>query len=111
MEEVEMEVKEVDIAALAGARQSGAVVLDVREDYEYEQAHVPGVTWIPLGDLAGRLGEVPPGEPVYVICASGNRSKTGARILESSGRVAVSVAGGTGAWLRAGHPVERGYSA
>ena len=101
-------MKEVDIATFARAWEAGAPVLDVREDHEYVQAHVPGAQWIPLGDLSGRLAEVAHGETVYVICASGNRSKRGAEILESSGRSAVSVAGGTKAWLRAGHPASRG---
>ncbi|WP_139000306.1 rhodanese-like domain-containing protein [Rhodococcus zopfii] len=101
-------MKEVDTATFARAWESGAAVLDVREDYEYAEAHVPRATWIPLGELPARLAEVPQGEIVYVICASGNRSKHGARIAEAAGREAVSVAGGTSAWLRAGHPVERG---
>ena len=101
-------MKEVDIATFACAWEAGAPVLDVREDHEYVQAHVPSAQWIPLGDLSARLAEVAHGETVYVICASGNRSKRGAEILESSGRSAVSVAGGTNAWLRAGHPASRG---
>ncbi|WP_067853667.1 rhodanese-like domain-containing protein [Nocardia shimofusensis] len=104
-------MKEIDTVNFARAWESGATVLDVREDYEYAQAHVPGTTWIPLGQLPDRLADVPPGEIVYVVCASGNRSKQGARILESAGRAAVSVAGGTAAWLRAGHPVEHGLAA
>ncbi|MBF6354528.1 rhodanese-like domain-containing protein [Nocardia higoensis] len=104
-------MKEIDTVAFARAWESGAAVLDVREDFEYAQAHVPRTVWIPLGQLAERLADVPSGEIVYVICASGNRSKQGARILESAGRTAVSVAGGTAAWLLAGHPVERGLTA
>ncbi len=70
---------EVDTAALIQAWESGAPVLDVREDYEYIQGHVPGAQLIPLPELSARVGEVSPGETVYVICASGNRSKRGAR--------------------------------
>ncbi len=57
------------------------------------------------------MGEVLPGGTVYVICASGNRSKRGATILESAGRAAVSVAGGASAWLHAGQEVRRGAAA
>ncbi|AFM18691.1 Rhodanese-related sulfurtransferase [Mycolicibacterium chubuense NBB4] len=101
-------VQEVDIATLARAWESGAPVLDVREDHEFAQAHVPRAQWIPLGELPARVGEVPADTTVYVICASGNRSKRGAEILEDSGRSAVSVAGGTKGWIRAGHPAESG---
>lgn len=101
-------MKEVDISALARAWEAGAPVLDVREDDEFVRAHVPRAQWIPLGELPARVAEVPAEETVYVICASGNRSKRGAEILEASGRSAVSVAGGTKGWLQAGHPVDRG---
>lgn len=103
-------VKEVDIMTLARAWESGAPVLDVREDYEFAQAHVPGAQWIPLGDLAARVAEVATDATVYVICASGNRSKRGAEILEEAGRSAVSVADGTKGWIRAGYPAEPGHS-
>ncbi|WKN60393.1 rhodanese-like domain-containing protein (plasmid) [Rhodococcus opacus] len=102
---------EVDTAALIHAWESGAPVLDVREDYEYIQGHVPGAQLIPLAELPARVGEVPPADAVYVICASGNRSKRGAEILESAGRPAMSVAGGTRAWLSAGQAVRRGPTA
>ncbi|SUE16763.1 sulfurtransferase, rhodanese related [Rhodococcus gordoniae] len=101
-------MEEVDTVALITAWESGAPVLDVREDYEYIRGHVPGARSIPLPELSARVGEVPPGETVYVICASGNRSKRGAEILESAGRSAVSVAGGTRAWVSAGREVRRG---
>lgn len=101
-------MREIDIEAFSDAWASGAPVVDVREDYEYEQAHVPGALWIPLGELGSRLAEISEAEIVYVICASGNRSLVGADILVSAGRRAVSVAGGTGAWLRSGHSGERG---
>ncbi|KMO67291.1 MAG: rhodanese-like domain-containing protein [Mycolicibacterium rufum] len=101
-------VQEVDIATFARARESGAPVLDVREDHEFSRAHVPGAQWIPLGELPARVAEVPAGTTVYVICASGNRSKRGAEILQESGRSAASVAGGTAGWIRAGHPAESG---
>ncbi|WP_026061519.1 rhodanese-like domain-containing protein [Rhodococcus rhodochrous] len=102
---------EVDTAALIQAWESGAPVLDVREDYEYIQGPVPGAQLIPLPELSARVSEVSPGETVYVICASGNRSKRGAEILESAGRPAVSVAGGTRAWVTAGREVRRGPTA
>ena len=101
-------MKEIDIATFADAWKACAPVVDVREDYEYVQAHVPGAQWIPLGELSARVAEVPDGDMVYVICASGNRSLYGADILSSAGRRAVSVAGGTGAWLRSGNPAEKG---
>ncbi|MDO5683348.1 MAG: rhodanese-like domain-containing protein [Propionibacteriaceae bacterium] len=101
-------MQEVTIADLAAARLTGAVVVDVRETDEYVEAHVPGAIHIPLGLLPHRLDEVPDGEPVYVICHSGVRSQYGAQVLAAAGRTALSVAGGTSAWIHARHPVQTG---
>lgn len=101
-------MNEVDTATFARAWAAGAPGVDVREVHEYAQVHVPGARLIPLGELGSRLTEVPAGEMVYVICAAGNRSLTGAQLLTAAGRRAVSVAGGTGAWVRAGRPAEWG---
>jgi len=89
------------------------VVLDVREQNEYEDAHVPGVLHIPISVLMDRLGEVPVGEPVYVICAVGGRSAQVVDYLDRSGSEiqAINVAGGTVAWQRAGLPTDAGSSA
>ena len=99
---------EVDLAAFAVAYASGVVVIDVREADEYVAGHVPGARLVPLGRLSQHLGGVPRDQRVYVICASGNRSKAAASLMERAGIDAVSVAGGTGAWQRAGKPVTFG---
>jgi rhodanese-related sulfurtransferase len=101
-------MREVDLAAFAAAHGKGAVVIDVREPAEYVSGHVPGARLMPLGRLPQHLGELPRDRRVYVICASGNRSKTAAELLARAGIDAVSVAGGTGGWHSAGKPVSRG---
>jgi rhodanese-related sulfurtransferase len=103
--------REVDLSTFAAAHRAGAAVIDVREPVEYADGHVPGAVLVPLGQVAGRAGELPRGVPVYVICASGNRSLTAAKVLVRAGVDAWSVAGGTGAWQRAGGPVLRGARA
>jgi rhodanese-related sulfurtransferase len=104
-------MREVDLAVFAAAHRGGAVLIDVREPVEYVAGHVPGATLAPLGDLPEHAAGLPRAVPVYVICASGNRSLAAADYLARAGVDAWSVAGGTGAWLRAGHPVVRGRSA
>lgn len=86
------------------------IVVDVREAGEYVQGHLPGALLIPLGQLPLRKGEVPSGGTVYVICRSGNRSKVGASVLEAAGLDALSVDGGTMAWIASGQPVVTGQS-
>jgi rhodanese-related sulfurtransferase len=104
-------MREVDLAGFAAAHRGGAVVIDVREPFEYVSGHVPGAALVPLGRLAAFTADLPREVPVYVICASGNRSLAAADYLARAGVDAWSVAGGTGAWLRAGHPVVRGRRA
>src|SRR5660397_93289 len=98
---------EIDIEQFAADRPSGAV-LDVREREEYAAGHVPGALLIPMGLLASRMPELDRARPVYVICASGNRSLAMTDLLRVAGFNAYSVAGGTSAWARSGRPVEGG---
>jgi len=97
---------EVTIDDLADAISHGAYVLDVREQEEYDEAHVPGVVLIPLGELEQRIDEVEDGSRVFVICRSGARSLKGAEILEANGIDCVSVAGGTLGWIASGRPTD-----
>ncbi|MEV7236640.1 rhodanese-like domain-containing protein [Streptomyces sp. NPDC051020] len=101
-------MREVDLDVFAAAWAEGALVLDVREPDEYRAGHVPGARLAPLSVLAAAAGEVPRGRPVYVICASGNRSQWAAERLAAVGAGAVSVAGGTSGWARTGHPLVTG---
>ncbi|MBC7442620.1 MAG: rhodanese-like domain-containing protein [Ramlibacter sp.] len=83
------------------------LIIDVREPYEYDSAHVDGVTLIPLGELVQRAAEVPRQGPVYLICAAGARSAQAAAFLAGQGVTAVNVTGGMTAWQQAGLPVSR----
>jgi len=69
---------EIDPDAFAVAHAAGVVVIDVREAAEYAAGHVPGARLAPLGRLASVVPQLPRAQRVYVICASGNRSKTAA---------------------------------
>lgn len=100
------DVPEIDVAGLAEARAAGAPLIDVREPDEYAEAHAPGAVLIPLGQLPDRVAEVPADGTVYVICRSGGRSAKAVAHLRQQGIDAVNVAGGTLAWIEAGHPVD-----
>jgi rhodanese-related sulfurtransferase len=101
-------MREVPLVAFAAAHSDGAIVVDVREPGEYVGGHVPGATLVPMGQLSSRVHELPKDMPVYLICASGNRSLAMTNVLVRAGYDAYSVIGGTGAWTRAGHPVVMG---
>ncbi|MEL7206793.1 MAG: rhodanese-like domain-containing protein, partial [Actinomycetota bacterium] len=102
-----MEIPEIDVEELARRRQQGAPLLDVRQPEEFEEARVPGAVLVPLDQLPDRLDEVPDGD-LLVICKMGGRSAKAVEFLASQGRDATNVAGGTMAWIDAGHPVDRG---
>ena len=79
--------------------QDKHVLIDVREPSEFAAGHVKGAVNVPLGQLANRLGEFDPCAETYVICQSGHRSVTGAKLLMKAGFTHVySVKGGTSAW-------------
>jgi rhodanese-related sulfurtransferase len=101
---------EVDLATFAEAHLAGASVLDVRNPDEYEAGHVPGAKLIPLTELNARQEEIPDGDPIYVICASGGRSLTATKAMLGAGYAAVSVAGGTKGWIEQGRPVVTGMA-
>ena len=99
-------VPEIDQNTFADRLSDGAHVVDVRESREYRPGHVPGAVNIPLSILPVRIDEVPRDRPVLVICQSGGRSAQATELMRSVGIDAHSVAGGTGAWIEAGRPVE-----
>ena len=80
--------------------------LDVREQDEWDAAHIPNTVLIPLGQLQSRLAEVPKDKAIVVVCRSGNRSKSGRDILLGAGYTNVtSMTGGIKDWTAQGYPV------
>lgn len=102
--------REVTQEAFSAAWADGGLVVDVREADEYAAGHVPGARLMPLRSVPTHCGELPADRPVFVICASGNRSKSAADWMTSRGVDAYSVAGGTLAWARGGRPIATGSS-
>jgi sulfur-carrier protein adenylyltransferase/sulfurtransferase len=102
------ESAEVSPKAASGALQNGgAVLIDVRQQSEYDEVHIPGAILIPLATLPSRLGEIPADREIYVHCHMGGRSARAVDYLRASGRPnAYNVSGGIEAWEVAGLPVE-----
>ena len=74
-------------------------LLDVREPFEHDIAHLNGAVQIPLGQLGERLSEVPRNKMIAVHCKSGGRSAKAAAQLREAGFTDVhNVAGGINAW-------------
>lgn len=101
---------DIDIDRFAAVvEKGGADVLDVRTPEEFATGHVPGARNVPIEGLDPAdpvLQSHDRAQPLYVICASGNRSSKAADELASAGFVTVNVQGGTRAWTAKGLPVE-----
>jgi rhodanese-related sulfurtransferase len=83
----------------------GAVLLDVREQYQWASGHLPAARNIPVGTLGRRLAEVPADRPVIAVCHTGLRSSRAARLLGHHGYEAYTLRGGMTAWSNVGLPV------
>ena len=82
-------------------------VLDVRNDDEWSEGHLPAALNIPDGELTNRVSEVAGEDEIACMCGSGYRSTVAASVLERAGRERVfNVRGGMAAWHAAGLPVE-----
>ncbi|MDM8520770.1 rhodanese-like domain-containing protein [Anaerolineales bacterium HSG6] len=83
------------------------IILDVREDWEYTNGHIPGSTLIPLGELPGRISELPTDKTIVIVCHSGARSHNAVGFLQQQGVSDIhNMLGGIVAWERAGYEVE-----
>lgn len=103
---------EVTAVALAQELSGGAppVLVDVREQWEYDLAHVAGSRLVPLAELPARLGELPASASLVTVCHHGMRSERAAALLRRAGFARVrSLAGGVDAWAQGVDPAMRRY--
>ena len=100
---------EVNVQTVAEVKdRTDVTVLDVREQWEYDEGHIPGVVLIPLGEIPNRLSEIPTDKTVIVTCRSGNRSAQAVDFLRQNGFDNVhNMLGGIVAWQQAGYEVVR----
>jgi len=85
-----------------------AVLLDVREQHEWDAGHAPQARHLAMSELAGRIDEVPNDVPVICVCHGGGRSSSVAMALHQAGYNAFNMRGGMVAWHAAGLPVVDG---
>jgi glyoxylase-like metal-dependent hydrolase (beta-lactamase superfamily II)/rhodanese-related sulfurtransferase len=99
-------VQRLDVPALHN-RGNEVQVLDVREDSEWQEGHIPGAVHTPYHDIDHLPEGLDAEEPVAVICTSGQRSALAASLLLRLGaRQVIHVAdGGVGTWARQGWPM------
>ena len=98
-------VPQADIADVPSTLDESVVLLDVREDDEWQRGHAPGARHIPMGQIPARLDDIDPAAKLYVVCGVGGRSQRVAQYLAQNGYAPVNVSGGMVAWAGAGRPV------
>ena len=100
------QVPEVQVADLAARRDAGEdpLVIDVREQSEWDEGHIPGAVHVPRGNLESRImGVARPDQEIILSCASGNRSLLAGITLREMGFENVSsLAGGFQRWKQSG---------
>lgn len=101
----EFEVAQADMASVPAAFGESVVLLDVREDDEWQRGHVAGAQHIPMGEVPARIAEIDPDATLYVVCHAGGRSQRVAQYLVRNGYAPINVTGGMLAWAGAGRPV------
>lgn len=95
------------LEAMALLERGEVQLIDVREPWEYEEAHIPGCCLIPMGEVPARLGEIRRDVPAVVYCRSGVRSgKVVALLREAGFDQALNLKGGILAWANAQLPTE-----
>jgi rhodanese-related sulfurtransferase len=97
---------EVSAAEAKQIIESGAQVVDVRTDVEYEAGHIPAARHVPVADVQRESSGLAKDQPVILYCRSGNRSAPVADAFTASGWDAHSIEGGLIAWHEAGLELE-----
>jgi molybdopterin/thiamine biosynthesis adenylyltransferase/rhodanese-related sulfurtransferase len=110
LKQVKASIAETTVDHLKQQRPS--VLIDVREGDEHQEGYIPGALWIPRGKLELRIEDAVPERDTDIVlyCAGGTRSALAARALHELGYSRVrSLAGGFGAWKKAGLPIDKPF--
>ena len=84
---VSMSFKSISVADAAQSIKNGVLVIDVREQNEYDQAHIENSVLVPLSKVsAEKINEInPQNKTILIHCHAGKRSKVAANIILSQG--------------------------
>lgn len=106
---LDYEISPIDTAALL--KEARTKLIDVREPWEFETAHIDGSLHIPIGEIPARVHqELDPEEHLVVLCHHGMRSMNVTAWLRGQGFEQVqSLRGGIDAWSAEVDPGVRRY--
>ncbi len=93
-------------------RQGRVHLLDVRDQYERDEKHIPGAMYCYVGELRDNLPLLPKDSEIVVHCNVGHRSGVAASILKRNRFTRIhNMLGGITAWEKLGLPLERSDAA
>jgi sulfur-carrier protein adenylyltransferase/sulfurtransferase len=112
--QVKEQIREVDPRDVhdlsSNGAVNGAVIVDVREQHEFEESHLPGAVHVPRGHLESRIEGAAPDKDAHVVlyCSSGNRSALAAKTMQDllGYNDVASMRGGITLWKDRGYDVE-----
>lgn len=99
------ELPTVSVAEAVRLTRADALLLDVREDHEWDAGHAPQAVHVPMSRIAERVNELPTDRQIVCVCHVGARSAAVAEALNRAGWQAVNLDGGMAAWEADGQPV------
>jgi rhodanese-related sulfurtransferase len=99
------ELRNINVAEALTFINDGALLLDVREDNEWEAGHAAAATHIALGDVPDHLEDLAKDRLIVCVCRSGVRSARAATFLFENGFDAINLEGGMLAWASEEEPL------
>lgn len=101
-------IKSMDVTELESklGNDKNLVLVDVREQAEWDDAHIDGAVFLPLSQLETRFAELPKDKALVLQCRSGKRSMNAAQFLADKGYTDLTnLEGGILAWMDEGFDV------
>ncbi|MDR0702991.1 MAG: rhodanese-like domain-containing protein [Azoarcus sp.] len=98
------------LAATMLINREDALVIDVREQGDFDQGHLPNARHLPFGDLERRAGELEKfrARPFILYCGNGSRAAMAIAALKKAGfEKLYNLRGGLFEWEKAGQPLTR----
>jgi rhodanese-related sulfurtransferase len=109
VEDAKSRIHEVSVGETQAAMKNGARLIDVREDHEWEAAHIKGAEHLGKGIIERDIETYAPdkAEELILYCGGGFRAALAADALQKMGYTNVkSMTEGWRGWLEAGGPIE-----
>jgi rhodanese-related sulfurtransferase len=99
------ELRNVSVTEATELLRAGALLLDVREQSEWELGRAPQALHIPIAEVPDHLDELEKDRQIVCACRSGGRSSRAGQFLAEQGFDVVNLEGGMRAWSEEGQPL------